>query len=66
MVDIRAKAVVFSPEHSQRLIGRVNKVGVDYVGMLVYGLFNAAIVSAGVVPPRSPEFARSAGRRRHG
>lgn len=38
-------AVVFSPEPSQRLVGRVNKIGVDYIGILVHSLFNASIVS---------------------
>lgn len=38
-------AVVFSPDPSQRLVGRVNKIGVDYIGILVHSLFNASIVS---------------------
>ncbi|KAJ8603092.1 hypothetical protein CTAYLR_006669 [Chrysophaeum taylorii] len=44
-VEVRLKACVFCPEPSQHLVGRVTKVGADFVSLLVYGQFNASIAS---------------------
>lgn len=43
-VDVRVKAILFSPVIDQVLVGKVNKIGVDYVGLLVHSLFNASII----------------------
>jgi len=40
---ISTKVLVFSPKIGTNLIGVVNQVGVDHVGLLVYGLFNGSI-----------------------
>mmetsp|Transcript_11127 Transcript_11127/g.35341 ORF Transcript_11127/g.35341 Transcript_11127/m.35341 type:complete len:206 (-) Transcript_11127:70-687(-) len=45
-VEVRVKSIVFCPEPSQYLVGRVNKIGIDFVGLLVFGLFNASIAAA--------------------
>lgn len=42
-VTATARATVFRPRKGQHLVGRVIKVGADYVGLLVLGVFNAAI-----------------------
>ncbi|GBF96976.1 elongation factor [Raphidocelis subcapitata] len=42
-VTVTATATLFCPRPGQRLVGRVVKVGSDYVGLLLLGVFNAAI-----------------------
>jgi DNA-directed RNA polymerase I subunit RPA43 len=42
-VAVEATALVFRPRVGARLAGRVIKVGSDYIGLLVLGVFNAAI-----------------------
>jgi len=42
-VAVEATALVFRPAVGARLAGRVIKVGTDYLGLLVLGVFNAAI-----------------------
>ena len=49
-VRVRATARVFCPTPGAKLLGRVNKVGVDHVGLLVLDVFNAS-VSASEMPP---------------
>jgi DNA-directed RNA polymerase I subunit RPA43 len=48
-VRVRATARVFCPAPGAKLLGRVNKVGVDHVGLLVLDVFNAS-VSASEMP----------------
>ena len=43
--DITCDALVFKPTIGAKLSGRVNKVGMNHVGMLVSGVFNASIPS---------------------
>ncbi|KIZ04925.1 hypothetical protein MNEG_3029 [Monoraphidium neglectum] len=42
-VAVVARVTLFCPRPGQHLVGRVIKVGTDYVGLLVLGVFNAAI-----------------------
>lgn len=40
---VGARMVVFSPIIGSRLVGVVNKIGVDHIGLLVFGVFNASV-----------------------
>ncbi|KAM9385706.1 DNA-directed RNA polymerase I subunit RPA43-like [Pholidichthys leucotaenia] len=42
-LDIEVKYIVFQPKKGQRLLGKVNKLGVSHVGCVVHGCFNATI-----------------------
>ncbi|EIE22265.1 hypothetical protein COCSUDRAFT_66534 [Coccomyxa subellipsoidea C-169] len=42
-VDVAANVDLFSPAPGQLITGQVNKIGADYIGLLVLGIFNAAI-----------------------
>lgn len=42
-VDVSADVVLFKPQLGTRLVGTVNKIGADYIGLLVLGFINAAI-----------------------
>nr|XP_057903360.1 DNA-directed RNA polymerase I subunit RPA43 [Doryrhamphus excisus] len=42
-MDIEANFIIFQPTKGQRLLGKVNKLGVSHVGCLVHGCFNASI-----------------------
>lgn len=42
-VNLTAKLLIFSPKMGMMLEGKVNKIEEDYVGVLVLGIFNAAI-----------------------
>ncbi|KAM8840948.1 DNA-directed RNA polymerase I subunit RPA43 [Spinachia spinachia] len=42
-MDIEANFIIFEPLKGQKLVGRVNKLGVGHVGCLVHGCFNASI-----------------------
>lgn len=42
-VNFTAKLLLFSPKLGMMLEGKVNKIEEDYIGILVLGLFNAAI-----------------------
>ncbi|KAM6900023.1 DNA-directed RNA polymerase I subunit RPA43 [Xenentodon cancila] len=42
-MDIEASFIVFQPEKGQKLLGKVNKLGVSHVGCLVNGCFNASV-----------------------
>ncbi|XP_037119335.1 DNA-directed RNA polymerase I subunit RPA43 isoform X2 [Syngnathus acus] len=42
-MDIQANFIIFQPQAGQRLLGKVNKLGVSHVGCLVHGCFNASI-----------------------
>ena len=42
-LDISATFLVFAPTVGSTLVGKVHKVGSDYVGMLVLGVFNAVL-----------------------
>ncbi|XP_040044873.2 DNA-directed RNA polymerase I subunit RPA43 [Gasterosteus aculeatus] len=42
-MDIEANFITFEPLNGQKLVGRVNKLGVGHVGCLVHGCFNASI-----------------------
>ena len=46
-VDVRveAKVRVFAPKVGSKLVGRVNKIGVDHVGVLVHDVFNASLAA---------------------
>ncbi|KAK5603064.1 hypothetical protein CRENBAI_009833 [Crenichthys baileyi] len=59
-MDIEANFVVFQPQKGQKLLGKVNKLGVSHVGCLVHGCFNASIPKPNLV---SVEAWRDAGPR---
>ena len=42
-VTAAADVRLFRPRAGRHLVGRVIKVGVDYIGLLVLGVFNAAV-----------------------
>ncbi|GAB4817406.1 hypothetical protein N2152v2_004452 [Parachlorella kessleri] len=42
-VEVAADAVLFRPQAGMRLVGTVNKIGADFIGLLVLGVINAAI-----------------------
>ncbi|KAL3688406.1 hypothetical protein R1sor_014715 [Riccia sorocarpa] len=42
-VNLTAKLLIFSPSPGMLIEGKVNKVEKDYIGVVVLGLFNAAI-----------------------
>lgn len=42
-VDVQLETTVFKLAKGQELIGCVNKVGPDYAGLLIHGLFNATV-----------------------
>ena len=44
-VCVRAKVKVFTPKIGLKLVGRVNKIGVDHVGLLVHDVFNASLAA---------------------
>ncbi|XP_054914747.1 DNA-directed RNA polymerase I subunit RPA43 [Poeciliopsis prolifica] len=48
-MDIEANFIVFQPKTGQKLLGKVNKLGVSHVGCLVHGCFNASIPKPGLV-----------------
>ncbi|XP_071368606.1 DNA-directed RNA polymerase I subunit RPA43 [Centroberyx affinis] len=48
-MDIEANFVVFQPTQGQKLLGKVNKLGVSHVGCLVHGCFNASIPKPNLV-----------------
>ncbi|XP_061738791.1 DNA-directed RNA polymerase I subunit RPA43 [Nerophis ophidion] len=49
-MDIQANFIIFQPTKGQRLLGKVNKLGVSHVGCLVHGCFNASIPRPNLVP----------------
>ncbi|KAL2630500.1 hypothetical protein R1flu_015186 [Riccia fluitans] len=42
-VDLTAKLLIFSPSPGMLIEGKVNKIEKDYIGVVVLGLFNAAV-----------------------
>ncbi|KAM7373102.1 hypothetical protein PAMP_007982 [Pampus punctatissimus] len=48
-MDIEANFIVFQPTKGQKLLGKVNKLGVNHVGCLVHGCFNASIPKPNLV-----------------
>ena len=44
-VRVRARVKVFTPKVGSKLRGRVNKIGVDHVGVLVHDVFNASLAA---------------------
>eukprot|EP00884_Botryococcus_braunii_P016950 jgi/Botrbrau1/3939/Bobra.0365s0014.1 len=42
-VRVNADVLLFRPKAGQSMVGMVNKLGTDYVGLLVLGVFNVAI-----------------------
>lgn len=42
-VDVTADVHLFSPAPGNVITGQVNKIGSDYIGLLILGVFNAAI-----------------------
>ncbi|XP_072226849.1 DNA-directed RNA polymerase I subunit RPA43 [Leuresthes tenuis] len=59
-MDIEAVFIVFQPKTGQKLLGKVNKLGVSHVGCLVHGCFNASLPKPNLV---SMETWRDAGPR---
>ncbi|XP_008296428.1 DNA-directed RNA polymerase I subunit RPA43 [Stegastes partitus] len=59
-MDIEANFIVFQPKKGQKLLGKVNKLGMSHVGCLVHGCFNASIPKPNLV---SVETWRDAGPR---
>ncbi|XP_035476718.2 DNA-directed RNA polymerase I subunit RPA43 [Scophthalmus maximus] len=59
-MDIEANFIVFQPKKGQKLLGKVNKLGVSHVGCLVHGCFNGSIPKPNLV---SMETWRDAGPR---
>ncbi|XP_012715427.2 DNA-directed RNA polymerase I subunit RPA43 [Fundulus heteroclitus] len=59
-MDIEADFIVFQAKKGQKLLGKVNKLGVSHVGCLVHGCFNASIPKPNLV---SVETWRDAGPR---
>eukprot|EP00066_Takifugu_rubripes_P005411 XP_003969434.1 PREDICTED: DNA-directed RNA polymerase I subunit RPA43 [Takifugu rubripes] len=49
-MDILADFILFQPRKGQKLLGKVNKLGVSHVGCLVHGCFNASIPKPNLVP----------------
>ena len=49
---IRFEALVFQVQRGDAIVGTVNKVGADHIGLLVFGIFNAAI-AVDQMPPSS-------------
>lgn len=47
-VRARARLLLFRPAAGRRVVGRVNHVGADHVGLVVLGAFNAALARADV------------------
>ncbi|XP_027892864.1 DNA-directed RNA polymerase I subunit RPA43 [Xiphophorus couchianus] len=48
-MNIEANFIVFQPKKGQKLLGKVNKLGVSHVGCLVHGCFNASIPKPNLV-----------------
>ncbi|XP_026206019.1 DNA-directed RNA polymerase I subunit RPA43 [Anabas testudineus] len=48
-MDVEANFIVFQPKKGQKLLGKVNKLGVGHVGCLVHGCFNASIPKPNLV-----------------
>ncbi|XP_054620528.1 DNA-directed RNA polymerase I subunit RPA43 [Dunckerocampus dactyliophorus] len=48
-MDIEANFIIFQPMKGQRLLGKVNKLGVSHVGCLVHSCFNASIPKPNLV-----------------
>ncbi|KAM4629911.1 DNA-directed RNA polymerase I subunit RPA43 [Polymixia lowei] len=48
-MDIEASFVVFQPKRGQKLLGKVNKLGVSHAGCLVHGCFNASVPKPNLV-----------------
>jgi len=46
--DTTAKLVLFSPRIGSKLVGVVNKIGRDHIGLLVHGVFNVSITGTGL------------------
>uniref|UniRef100_A0A4W6EWY7 DNA-directed RNA polymerase subunit n=1 Tax=Lates calcarifer TaxID=8187 RepID=A0A4W6EWY7_LATCA len=59
-MDVEANFILFQPKKGQKLLGKVNKLGVSHVGCLVHGCFNASIPKPNLV---SVETWRDAGPR---
>ncbi|XP_047461870.1 DNA-directed RNA polymerase I subunit RPA43 [Mugil cephalus] len=49
-MDIEANFIVFQPKRGQKLVGKVNKLGISHVGCLVHGCFNASLPRPNLVP----------------
>ena len=45
MFEVNVEAVIFGPRPGCRLLGKVNKISRNHVGMLVGGVFNASVSS---------------------
>uniref|UniRef100_A0A8C6SGF1 DNA-directed RNA polymerase subunit n=1 Tax=Neogobius melanostomus TaxID=47308 RepID=A0A8C6SGF1_9GOBI len=48
-LNIEANFIVFQPKKGQTLLGKVNKLGVNHVGCLVHGCFNASMPKPNLV-----------------
>lgn len=56
-LEVAAEVTVFRPRPGMRLVGTVNKVGADYVGLLVLGVVNASIAADQMRPEFRPRLA---------
>mmetsp|Transcript_8354 Transcript_8354/g.16076 ORF Transcript_8354/g.16076 Transcript_8354/m.16076 type:complete len:178 (-) Transcript_8354:130-663(-) len=42
-LDVIATIVLFKPTKGSKMVGKVNKIGEDFIGLLILGVFNATI-----------------------
>ncbi|KAI7840954.1 hypothetical protein COHA_005384 [Chlorella ohadii] len=56
-LEVAAEVAVFRPRPGMRLVGTVNKVGADYVGLLVLGVINASVAADQMRPEFRPRLA---------
>lgn len=46
LLRIRVDLTIFAPQIGSWMIGTVNKISPDHIGIIVYNLFNASIASS--------------------
>ena len=50
LLRIQVDLTIFAPQIGSWLIGTVNKISPDHIGIIVYNLFNASIASSDLKP----------------